>query len=44
VVIRSLEPAHRPLEDVFVQALRAADNADASDQETIGRKVSHASP
>ena len=44
VVIRSLEPAHRPLEDVFVEALRAADHADASDPETLGRKVSHASP
>lgn len=42
VVIRSLEPAHRPLEDVFVQALRAADTADATGQEATGKKVSHA--
>jgi ABC-2 type transport system ATP-binding protein len=44
VLIRSLEPAHRPLEDVFVQALRAADNADITAEESVGRKVSHATP
>jgi len=44
VLIRSLEPAHRPLEDVFVQALRAADNADITAEESAGRKVSHATP
>ena len=44
VLIRSLEPAHRPLEDVFVQALRAADNADMMAEDSAGRKVSHATP
>jgi len=42
VLIRSLEPSHRPLEDVFVQALRAADNADTAAEESAGRRVSHA--
>ena len=44
VLIRSLEPAHRPLEDVFVQALRAADNADTAAEESTERQVSHATP
>jgi ABC-2 type transport system ATP-binding protein len=35
VVIRSLEPAHRPLEEVFVETLRAAEVADASDRGVI---------
>ncbi|MFM8704541.1 MAG: ATP-binding cassette domain-containing protein, partial [Planctomycetia bacterium] len=37
VVIRSLEPAHRPLEEVFVDTLRAAEVADAAE-----RRVGHA--
>ena len=46
VVIRSLEPAHRPLEEVFVQTLRDAEAADArgrvpSDRATEG---SYAAP
>jgi len=32
VVIRSLEPSYRPLEEVFVQALRDAERSDAGDQ------------
>ena len=39
VVIRSLEPAHRPLEEVFVETLRAAEIADAT-----ARGVGHAAP
>jgi ABC-2 type transport system ATP-binding protein len=42
VVIRSLEPAHRPLEEIFVQTLRAADEADATSHGGSGREVSHA--
>ena len=42
VVIRSLEPAHRPLEEIFVQTLRAADEADATSHGASGREVSHA--
>jgi ABC-2 type transport system ATP-binding protein len=38
VVIRSLEPSCRPLEEVFVQALRDAESADASGQ-TAGESV-----
>jgi ABC-2 type transport system ATP-binding protein len=38
VVIRSLEPSCRPLEEVFVQALRDAESADASGQ-TAGGSV-----
>jgi ABC-2 type transport system ATP-binding protein len=44
VVVRSLAPALRPLEDVFVQALRAADDADADGHEASGRRMSHATP
>jgi ABC-2 type transport system ATP-binding protein len=44
VVIRSLEPAHRPLEEVFVQTLRAADAADTTIHAAPGREASHAAP
>jgi ABC-2 type transport system ATP-binding protein len=44
VVIRSLEPAHRPLEEVFVQTLRAAEVADAEGFDALAPGVSHAAP
>jgi ABC-2 type transport system ATP-binding protein len=44
VVIRSLAPALRPLEDVFVQTLRAADDADADGHEASERRIGHATP
>jgi ABC-2 type transport system ATP-binding protein len=44
VVIRSLEPAHRPLEEVFVQTLRDAEIADVTSDESCGREESHAAP
>jgi hypothetical protein len=44
VVIRSLEPACRPLEEVFVQTLRAADAEDATSHEPLEREESHAAP
>ena len=44
VVIRSLEPAYRPLEEVFVQTLRAADAADMTNHGVVGREMSHAAP
>jgi ABC-2 type transport system ATP-binding protein len=44
VVIRSLEPAHRPLEEVFVQTLRAAEVADAEGLDAPGQGVIHATP
>jgi ABC-2 type transport system ATP-binding protein len=44
VVIRSLEPAQRPLEEVFVQTLRDADAVDAGSSEAQDRtrEASHA--
>ena len=42
VVVRSLAPALRPLEDVFVQTLRVADEADG--HEVSRRSMSHAAP
>ncbi len=43
VVIRSLEPAHRPLEDVFVEALRAADGPERTNAgRASARETSHA--
>jgi ABC-2 type transport system ATP-binding protein len=45
VVIRSLEPAHRPLEEVFVQTLRDADAEDATSHGAfLEREASHAAP
>jgi len=47
VVIRSLEPAQRPLEEVFVQALREAAVADAgaaAEPVGAGREAGHAAP
>ncbi len=45
VVIRSLEPAHRPLEEVFVQTLRDADAEDATSHGSfLEREESHAAP
>ena len=44
VVIRSLEPACRPLEEVFVQTLREADAADATRGVVLGREATHAAP
>jgi ABC-2 type transport system ATP-binding protein len=45
VVIRSLEPAHRPLEEVFVQTLRDADAEDATSHGSfLEREESHATP
>jgi len=44
VVIRSLEPACRPLEEVFVQTLRDADSADATRGAALGREATHAAP
>jgi ABC-2 type transport system ATP-binding protein len=39
---RPVTPAHRPLEEIFVQTLRAADEADATSHGGSGREVSHA--
>ena len=45
VVIRSLEPAHRPLEEVFVQTLRDAETEDATSHGSfLEREQSHAAP
>jgi ABC-2 type transport system ATP-binding protein len=44
VVIRSLEPAARPLEEVFVQTLRDAEAADETSRGPLGREVAHAAP
>jgi ABC-2 type transport system ATP-binding protein len=44
VVIRSLEPAHRPLEEVFVQTLRDAEGTDERRFEAVGQEANHAAP
>jgi hypothetical protein len=41
VIIRSLSPLHRPLEEVFVQTLRRAAADDATGP-AAGREVTHA--
>ncbi len=45
VVIRSLEPAQRPLEEVFMAALREAGRDDAADSHDLASKgLEHAAP